>query len=162
MVVVCGSFSNPEELQETITRLESEGQTVTYPTAAHLAASQPCIDAHHGAGDETDYVTSLRAGLMETFYAAIAADPDGIYVYNVKNGGEHVGVSAAMEIGFAFALNKPVRFEVEPTDPGVKSMKKLIKVNTAKWVNMAKINELADRVIETVNAVEHSAHGEVE
>jgi len=125
-VVVSGSFSDPERLWRFITDLRNHKLDVIYPTMEHLGASRETIAAQHGGKGETDRTTKLRAKLMKKYFAKIH-ECDILFVFNCKKDEEHVGLGAAMEIGYAYALGKQIRFAYTPRDGNVLSMTRLVK-----------------------------------
>jgi nucleoside 2-deoxyribosyltransferase len=102
--------------------LFESNKILVYPTDEHLEDSKPCIQIHHeGIGDETDKSIELRNNLMNLYFKAID-DCDLVFIYNLKDGKEHIGAGALMELGYAHAKNKKIYFLLKPTEANVLSM----------------------------------------
>ncbi len=127
-IVICGSFSDTNSFLIEVRRLRSLGYDV-FPDENHLKESQPCIDAHHRGKGDTSETLQLRKKLMQRYFDKIR-DCDEIYVFNVKNDYEHIGIGTSLEIGYALALGKTIRFHKIPTDANIKSY--FISDNTKK------------------------------
>lgn len=124
-IVVSGSYGDLESIYDAIKALEESGDEVIYPTPAHIVASRVCIEADHGGRGDTEVTVKQRAKMMNNFFNKIK-ECDALYMKNLKHEVEHIGLGAAMEIGFAYALGKIILFHEEPTDASTKSMKFLI------------------------------------
>jgi hypothetical protein len=126
-IVICGSFKNHEEIRRFAVFLKriirfNGGDLDVYPTQEHIDNSMPLIKIHHnGEGQETEQTYELRHKMMTLYFKAIE-ESKMVIIYNLKDGLEHIGSGALMELGYAHALEKDIWFLVKPTDDNVLSM----------------------------------------
>ena len=115
-VVVCGSYGDLEGFRSVLeTFRKIYGSKNVFPTEEHLVESSPCIEAHHQNKGETEDSLELRAKLMQRYFEHI--DKAGlIIVVNEKHGKEHYGTGTAIEIGYAYAKGKTIRFARTPKE----------------------------------------------
>lgn len=97
------------------------GESNVFPDKEHLERSRPCIEAHHGHKEETEYTIMTRSTLMESYFKQID-HADLIVVMNEKNGEEHYGVGTTLELGYAFSKGKRIQFTRKPTNPNILSL----------------------------------------
>jgi nucleoside 2-deoxyribosyltransferase len=121
-VVVCGSYGDMKTFVETLInfRLEHGNQNV-FPNERHLQRSSPCIEAHHGKKGETEATIETRSKLMKSYFERID-HADLVVIVNEKNGAEYYGVGTTVELGYAFAKGKTIRFTRKPTNPNILSL----------------------------------------
>ncbi len=126
-IVICGSFKNHDEIRRFAVFLKrivglNNVDLDVYPTREHIENSMPLIKIHHhGEGQETQETYDLRHRLMMLYFKAIK-ESDVVVIYNLKDGLEHIGSGALMELGYAHALEKDIWFLVKPSDDNVLSM----------------------------------------
>lgn len=119
-IVIAGSFAEADNILALRRKLIDEGHKV-YPDEQHIEDSKKCIDAHHKGKGETSETLRLRAQLMKRYFGKIN-DCDILYVLNMKDATEHIGIGATLEIGYAYALGKRVEFSMTPTDANIISL----------------------------------------
>ena len=126
-VVICGSFKNHEDIRRLAVFLKrvicfNGADLDVYPTQKHIDDSMPLIKIHHhNEGQESKETYELRSRMMDLYFRAIK-ESDIVLIYNIKDGDEHIGSGALMELGYAHALRKEIWFLVKPTDDNVLSM----------------------------------------
>ena len=103
------------------------GEWNVFPSDVHLRSSELCIEAHHKGKGETEETIELRSKLMQRYFEMID-DADLVVVVNEKNGQEYYGVGTMIELGYAFAKKKVVRFKRKPTDANIMSLALLERV----------------------------------
>ena len=127
-IVVCGSFGDIDSFLGYVAHLVRQGHEV-YPSVIHIEQSKQIIMSQHiekrDSYSELGTVSELRATMMKKYFKKIR-ECDVVHIYNRKFGKEHIGLGAAMEIGYAYALGKKVEFVIKPSDGNVASMKLLI------------------------------------
>ena len=123
-VVVCGSYGDLDGFLKVLHNFQKEfGMSNVYPDNDHLEKSMPCIFAHHVAGKETDETLATRSDLMKSYFSKIDT-ADLVIILNEKNGQEHYGAGTMIELGYAFAKGKRIRFMRQPTDSNILSLLK--------------------------------------
>lgn len=128
-IVIAGSFAEADKILKLREQFMALGHEV-FPTPEHIEASRKPIEAHHKGKGETEETLAIRAELMNTYFRKIE-DCDVLYVMNEKAGKEHFGIGAALEVGFAYALDRKIMFGRTPTDGNALSMKRLIGEDTS-------------------------------
>lgn len=124
-VVVVGSFGDMTSIIEACQKIKEEGHEIIAPTLGHLMASSVTARADSGGKGDTKETIKERAELMNEYFKRIG-ECDLVYVCNWKLGQEHVGVGTAIDIGYAVAKGKKIRFFVEPENSNLKSLKALL------------------------------------
>lgn len=113
--VIVGSFTNPEEILTVRDVLRKYGYNV-YPNENHFKQLSELV---HNSNSKEHAIKRLQ--LMKKFLQKLQ-EAELVYVFNKKNGKEHIGIGASFDIGFALALNKKILFHYLPTDPNMYSI----------------------------------------
>ncbi len=125
-VVVCGSFGDLEGFLQILQICQhTYGITNVFPNKDHMEKSMPCIFAHHVMEKETENTVTTRAELMKDYFNNIDA-ADLVVFVNEKNGQEYYGTGTTIELGYAFSKNKKIFFTMQPTNPNLLSLLKII------------------------------------
>jgi nucleoside 2-deoxyribosyltransferase len=131
-VVVCGSYGDLKVFLNWLTWYQQQyGKENVFPTIQHLRDSESCINAHHKGQGETDQTLELRSQLMRRYFDRIG-EADLVVIVNEKHGKEHYGTGTTIEIGYAFAKGKQIKFTRTPTNANVLSLKILLGKSTTK------------------------------
>jgi nucleoside 2-deoxyribosyltransferase len=126
-VVLCGSYGDMNRFLEILGTLRKDyGEQNVFPSTEHLEKSRPCIEAHHEGKGETPETIAIRSKLMKSYFTHIDL-ADLVVVMNEKNGEEHYGIGTSIELGYAFAKGKVVRFTREPTNANIQSLVAIAK-----------------------------------
>jgi nucleoside 2-deoxyribosyltransferase len=126
-IVLCGSYGDMNRFSEILGSLrEDYGEQNVFPNAEHLQRSRSCIEAHHEGKGETSETIATRSELMKSYFNHIDL-ADLVVVMNEKNGEEHYGIGTTIELGYAFAKGKTVRFTREPTNANIQSLATIAK-----------------------------------
>jgi nucleoside 2-deoxyribosyltransferase len=106
-VVLCGSYHRrPDFLRRIFRELETTGCRVLSPISLDFTDhSQPVVRTG------TEYDLSIND--LERFHLRALRDADFVWLHAPEG---HVGISAAYELGYASALNKPVFSFISPAD----------------------------------------------
>jgi nucleoside 2-deoxyribosyltransferase len=123
-VVVCGSYGDLDNFTKVLANLKRKyGESNVFPDNDHMEESLPCIYAHHVIKRDTAKTTLARSRLMESYFSHIDS-ADLVIVLNEKDGKEHYGVGTTIEIGYALARGKRIRFIRHPTNSNIQSLLK--------------------------------------
>lgn len=121
-VVVCGSYGDIEGFLEVWKHFQRRfGSRNVFPDREHLKESEPCIMTHHRSGNETEATIAVRAKLMKSYFNHIDG-ADLVVIRNEKNGEEYYGTGTTVELGYALAKDKKIRFTKRPTDSNILSL----------------------------------------
>jgi nucleoside 2-deoxyribosyltransferase len=124
-VVICGSFGDMGSFLEVLEHFKQMyGEQNVFPNKEHLERSKSCIEAHHDYKGETDETLAKRSILMRSYFDHIEK-ADLVVIVNEKHGQEYYGVGTTVELGYAVAKGKPVRFTREPTNANALSLTKM-------------------------------------
>jgi len=130
-IVICGSYGDLDRFRDVLEQYKYRyGKQNVFPTRRHLRRSEVCIEAHHGGKGETEETLALRSELMKTYFKKID-QADLIVVVNEKMGKEYYGVGTMIELGYAYAKGKKIRFTTGPMDSNALS---LIRTNITQFV----------------------------
>jgi nucleoside 2-deoxyribosyltransferase len=126
-VVVCGSYGDLDGFLKVLDAFQQKyGTSNVFPDKEHLEKSMPCILAHHILDKETIETTFARSGLMQSYFDHIDS-ADLVIIVNEKSGQEHYGVGTTIELGYALARGKRIRFTRQPTNSNVLSLLEVSK-----------------------------------
>jgi nucleoside 2-deoxyribosyltransferase len=121
-VVICGSYGDIEGFLKVLEHFQKEyGEVNVFPNIEHLRQSEPCIEAHHGSKNETEETITTRSKLMKIYFDHIE-HADLVIIRNEKNGEEYYGVGTTIELGYALAKGKKIRFTRKPADSNILSL----------------------------------------
>lgn len=123
---MCGSYADLDHFKEVLKNLRHRyGESNVFPDNNHIERSMPSIQAHHVIKRDSAKATLARSRLMESYFSHIDS-ADLVVVLNEKKGEEHYGVGTTIEIGYALARGKRIRFTRTPTNPNIMSLLKTI------------------------------------
>jgi hypothetical protein len=112
---VIGSFSDLRAFIGKCEELRLQGYEV-FPSKEWIEQGMEIIRHHHTLQkDLPEDLLKLLAEREKEYFRNIR-ESGIIYVFNEKNGKEHIGHATALEIGVALALGKSIEFWREPTD----------------------------------------------
>lgn len=121
-VVVCGSYGDMKRFLEVLEQCKQQyGEPNVFPNSEHLKRSKPCIEAHHGRKSETDETIATRSELMRIYFDQIDG-ADLVVIVNEKKGKEYYGIGTTIELGYAFAKGKRIRFTRRPMESNIVSL----------------------------------------
>lgn len=124
-VTICGSWSDLDKIFDIKKKLEEHGYIVIAPNTDWLYFCRKEIQAHHiNRGNETD-INARKKALNLLHYFDFIKESNFIYVYNMKNDKQYIGLNTAMEIGVALWLGKPVYFYTQPVDYELRELAKV-------------------------------------
>jgi len=133
-IVVCGSYGDIKGFLKVLERFQRElGKQNVFPDEQHLRESKPCIEAHHGLGEETSATLMTRSRLMKVYFRQIDL-ADLVVVRNEKNGKEYYGTGTAIELGYAIAKGKRILFTRKPTNSNILSLMNNLESNGKECV----------------------------
>jgi len=135
-IVICGSYGDLKRFMEVLGQYKYRyGKRNVFPTQQHLRRSKVCIEAHHGGKGETEETLALRSELMKTYFKKIDR-ADLTVIVNEKMGKEYYGVGTTIELGYAYAKGKKIRFTKEPMNSNTRSF---IGINITQFVGKYRI-----------------------
>jgi nucleoside 2-deoxyribosyltransferase len=123
-IVLCGSYGDLDNFLKVLANLQQKyGASNVFPDSDHIEKSMPCIFAHHVIERDTAKTTIARSRLMESYFRHIDS-ADLVVLLNEKDGEEYYGVGTTIELGYAIAKGKRIRFTRQPTDSNILSLLK--------------------------------------
>jgi len=121
-VVVCGSYGDMDGFLYVLRTIRNEfGARNVFPSDEHIKKSQICIEAHHKGLTENELIRSTRSQLVGEYLTQIS-QADLVVIRNEKYGKEYYGIGTTIELGYALAKKKKIRFIRKPTNPNIVSI----------------------------------------